>query len=102
MEIMIVAAAVGIMVLITMPSFLKERATTHQRACRKQLRHLSAIKQQWGNEHKRPAAATPTPAQLQIYFDKHRMPVCPSRGTYTLRQLNLEPTCTRAALGHTF
>ena len=90
------------MAMISMPSFLHDRATTQQRACRKKLHLLSQTKQQWGAENKKPVNATPTAAQLQLYLDKQRLPICPSRGTYTLRTLNQEPTGSRAALGHTY
>ena len=102
LEIMTVAAVVGIMVTIAMPNFLKARATAEQKACIKNLHALSESKQQWGFENKKAATVTPTVAQLRTYFSRNQMPACPSRGTYTLRVLNREPICSRAALGHTY
>ncbi len=101
-EIMIVVAIIGIMAMIALPNFAKARATSQQRACIKNLHLLSETKQQWGFENNKQPTVTPTAAQLQVYFGQNRMPVCPARGTYTLRRLNQEPTCNRAALGHTY
>lgn len=101
-EIMIVIAVIGIMAMIALPNFAKARATAQQKACIKNLHSLSETKQLWGFENKKQPTVTPTAAQIRVYFGQNRMPVCPSRGTYTLRRLNLEPLCSRAALGHTY
>ncbi len=100
-EIMIVVAVIGIMMSIALPNFAKARATAQQKACIKNLALLDQTKQQWGFENKKQATAIPTVAQIQAYFGQNRMPVCPSRGTYRLQRLDRNPTCTRAALGHT-
>jgi prepilin-type N-terminal cleavage/methylation domain-containing protein len=102
LEVMVISAIVGIMAMIAVPNFIKARVTAQQKMCIKNLHSLSETKQQWGFENKRPATAIPTPAQLQVYYGKSRMPVCPSQGTYSLRALNREPVCNRAALGHTY
>ncbi len=101
LEIMIVVGVIGIMASIALPNFLKARATAEQRSCIKNLRELDVTKQQWGFENKQGPTATPTIAQIQAYFGQSRMPVCPSRGTYRLRRLDRNPTCTRATVGHT-
>ena len=100
-EIMIVVAVIGIMMSIALPNFAKARATAQQRACIQNLALLDKTKQQWGFENSKPSTARPTIAQIQAYFGGTRMPTCPSRGTYTLQRLDRNPTCTRAALGHT-
>lgn len=102
LEIMIVAAVIGIMAMIALPNFIKARTTAQQKACIKQLHSLSESKQQWAFENQKLPTATPTRAQLRVYYGKNRMPVCPSQGTYTLRPVNREPLCSRAALGHTY
>ena len=101
LEIMIVVGVIGIMASIALPNFLKARATAEQRSCIKNLRELDLTKQQWGFENQKTSTARPTVAQIQVYFGQNRMPVCPGRGTYTLQRLDRNPTCTRAALGHT-
>ena len=100
-EIMIVVAVIGIMASIALPNFAKARATAQQKACIHNLSVLDETKQQWGFETRQQSTATPTIAQIQAYFGQSRMPVCPTRGTYRLRRLDRNPTCTRAALGHT-
>lgn len=102
LEIMIIAAVIGIMAMIAVPNFLKAHTTAQQKACIKQLHSLSESKHQWAFENQKLPTATPTAAQLQVYFGKNRMPTCPTQGTYTLRPVNREPLCSRAALGHTY
>lgn len=98
---MIVVAVIGIMASIALPNFARARDTAQQKACIKNLTLLDQTKQQWGFENKQQPTATPTVGQIRAYFGKTRMPVCPSRGTYTLQRLDRNPTCTRSALGHT-
>jgi prepilin-type N-terminal cleavage/methylation domain-containing protein len=100
-EIMIVVAIIGIMASIAFPNFVKARATAQQKLCMTNLRILHETKQQWAFESKAASTATPTVAQIRAYFGQNRMPVCPARGTYTLRRLDRNPTCTRATSGHT-
>lgn len=100
-EIMIVVAIIGIMASIAFPNFVKARATAQQKLCMTNLRILHETKQQWGFENKKSATATPSVAQIRAYFGRNRMPICPARGTYTLRRLDRNPTCTRASSGHT-
>lgn len=100
-EIMIVVAIIGIMASIAFPNFVKARATAQQKLCVTNLRILHETKQQWAFESKAASTATPTVAQIRAYFGQSRMPVCPARGTYTLRRVDRDPTCTRAAAGHT-
>lgn len=100
-EIMIVVAVIGIMAMIALPNFAKARATAQKKGCVKNLRELDLTKQQWGFENKKQSTAIPSVAQIRVYFGMNRMPVCPSRGTYTLQRLDRNPTCTRAGLGHT-
>ena len=102
LEVMIIAAIVGLMAMIALPTFAKAHANTQQKLCIKNLHSLSETKQQWGFENRKLPTATPTAAQLRVYYGKNRMPTCPARGTYTLRALNREPICNRAALGHTY
>lgn len=100
-EIMIVVAVIGIMLSIALPNFAKARTTAQMNACIKNLVVLDQTKQQWGFETKQQPTATPTVGQIRAYFGQRRMPVCPSRGTYTLQRLDRNPTCTLAGLGHT-
>ena len=94
-------AVIGIMLSITLPNFAKARTTAQMNACIKNLVVLDQTKQQWGFETKQQPTATPTVGQIRAYFGQRRMPVCPSRGTYTLQRLDRNPTCTLAGLGHT-
>ena len=102
LEVMIIAAVIGIMAMIAVPNFIKARTTAQQKACVKQLHSLSESKQQWAFENQKLPTATPTRAQLRVYSGKNRMPTCPTHGTYPLRPVNQEPLCSRAALGHTY
>lgn len=77
------------------------QATSHQEvanACINNLRQLDAIKQQWGLDYQKTAAATPTFQDLTAYFAGQPIPPCPGGGKYTLGNLGVLTTCSLA--GH--
>jgi hypothetical protein len=67
-------------------------------ACINNLRQLDAIKQQWGLDHQKTAAATPTHQDLTAYFAGQPMPPCPGGGKYSFGNLSVHTTCSIA--GH--
>jgi prepilin-type N-terminal cleavage/methylation domain-containing protein len=99
-EIMIVVAIIGLLAAIAIPNFVKARELSQKNACIENLTQIFAAKHAWAFELKQPASAVPGDGDLfgaTLYLrDK---PECPASGVYTLRAVDVEPTCNIA--GHT-
>ncbi|HUA64254.1 MAG TPA: hypothetical protein VME24_00300, partial [Alphaproteobacteria bacterium] len=69
----LVTAAIAVflicgLVAISIPNFVKARATSQQSACINNLRQIDAAKQEWALETHMPADAVPTPNDLTPYL----------------------------------
>jgi prepilin-type N-terminal cleavage/methylation domain-containing protein len=97
-EIMIVVLIIGMLAAIAIPSFLKARTTSQEKACINNLRQIAGAKEEWAMENNQPSTATPTDANVIEYIKGSTMPTCPASGTYAVGALVDDPTCTVA--GH--
>jgi hypothetical protein len=68
-------------------------------ACQNNLRTIQGAKQQWAQEHQKPASALMTQADLMPYLKGNAMPTCPAGGFYTLNPVSVTPFCNIP--GHT-
>lgn len=90
----------GMLAAIAVPNFVKARATAQQNACINNLRQLDAAKAQWALENAKPLNAVPTKADLMPFLQS--WPVCPQGGSYSLNEVDQQPTCSipKHALTH--
>jgi prepilin-type N-terminal cleavage/methylation domain-containing protein len=106
-EIMIVVAIIGLLAAIAIPSFVKARADSQQKACINNLRIMDAAKEQAAMEQKWASGdpvATGSAAETNVlaYVKGNAVPSCPASGTYTWGAIGALPTCniTGHALPH--
>ena len=88
---------IGLMAAIAVPNFTHARSTAQMNSCINNLRLIDSAKQQWQLEKGKDVTATPAPADLLPYISRDpnpKMPVCPAGGTYDIKSVNEEPTCT--------
>lgn len=88
---------IGLMAAIAVPNFTRARSTAQMNSCINNLRLIDSAKQQWQLEKGKDVTATPTAADLLPYISRDpnpKMPVCPAGGTYDIKSVNEEPTCT--------
>jgi len=96
-EIMIVVAIIGLLAAIAIPNFIKARETSQTNACIENLRQLDSAKQQWAIEEKKTTTDTPVAADLDDYVKGGYASLeCPASGTYTIGDMQTNPTCTVA------
>jgi type IV pilus assembly protein PilE len=96
-EIMITVAIVGLLAMIAIPSFMNARVSSMRNTCISHLRQMHGAKTQYAlfnNGAAPPDVAAMVPSILR------NEPVCPAGGTYTLGDINEDPVCSEAALGH--
>lgn len=86
--------AIPMMAAIAIPNFVKARSTAQRNACINNLRQIDAAKEQWSLEEKKDAGAIPTEADLKSYFGEDGLPMCPAKGSYTLKPLGELPVCS--------
>lgn len=105
-EIMIVVAIIGILIAIAVPGFLRAREKSRQNACQENLTKIDGGKQQWALEQRKNPSDTPTATDLYgetLYV--RFTPVCPTGGTYTINNVDTQPTCSNSTLAqfpHTY
>jgi len=93
-EIMVVVAVIGILLAIGIPSFVKALESSRTKACIANLKQIKVAKTIWNLD-----SNTGTPQMTDLVTDYIRStPSCPAGGTYALRDVNIDPTCTTS--GH--
>ncbi len=96
----VIAAPVGMVAAIAIPSFIKARSTSQKNACINNLRQLDSAKEQWALAEKKVTGVTPDVKGVLEYIKGEKMPICPDGGTYTLNAIGENPTCSKGHEGH--
>lgn len=101
-EIMIVVAITGILIAIAVPAFLRARENSRGRACQENLTKIDSAKEQWTLEFKH-SNGTPITNSEDFLTDENifgangyikKTPYCPSKGTYTVNNIGVDPICS--------
>ena len=101
-EIMIVVAIIGLLAAIAIPNFVKARESSQRNACIANLKQIEGAKSNWCMEQKKNISDTPGTTDIYGATNYIRVaPECPGGGTYTLNQVDTDPTCTlQVTAGH--
>ena len=91
-EIMIVVAIIGLLAAIAIPSFMKARTSSQQKACINNLRQIEAGKEQWALEAKIAQGVAADKTEVDKYIKTS--PSCPANGTYDYKTIGTDATCT--------
>lgn len=102
-EVMIVAALIGLLAAIAVPSFVRSRSAANRSTCINNLKQIDSAIQQWATEYKRPQSAPVEFSDISPYLKG--AVVCPSGGTtfsdsYTLSTVGDLPLCQRDPQTH--
>jgi prepilin-type N-terminal cleavage/methylation domain-containing protein len=102
-EVMIVAALIGLLAAMAVPSFLRSRSAAHRSTCINNLKQIDSAIQQWATEYKKPQNAPVDFSDISPYLKG--AVVCPSGGTtfldsYTLSTVADLPLCQRDPQTH--
>lgn len=95
MEIMIVAAIIGILIAIAVPGFQKVRSESRRRQCEENLTRIDGAKEQWALEKNKTAGTVVTMEELLAggdYLKKEYQ--CPTGGIYTINEVGKYPACS--------
>lgn len=95
LETMITVAIVSLLAAMAIPNYVTAKTQSHSRTCIASLKQIENAKSVWALNNNQPDTATPTWEQLVPDYIKSR-PTCPASGTYTIADLNTNPSCTIA------
>ena len=99
MELMIVVAIIALLAVMAFPSFQNARLKSQQNACINNLRQISHGKDRYALDK---LGTAPSSISHLVPHFIHRTPTCPARGSYNVRALGIDPTCSRGStLAHT-
>lgn len=100
-EVMVVVAIIGLLATIAVPNFAKARRNAWVKTCISQLKTIEGAKAQWAFENNKTGTAVPSQADVIPFLAHSRMPVCPAGGTYRLKRIDKNPSCSFWTIGHT-
>ena len=89
-EIMIVVAIIGLLAAIAIPNFVRARTKAQTNACIANLKQVDGAKTLWNLDGN---TGTPGWSDLVTAYIK-KQPSCPAGGTYTIGDLDTDPSCT--------
>ena len=94
---MIVVFIIGLLLAIAIPAFTQARDKARTKSCVKNLSHIQTAKEQFAISA---AKSDGDPVALDDLVPRYieEDPVCPANGTYDIKPIGEEPTCTVA--GH--
>lgn len=99
-EVMIVVAIIGILLVIAVPGWIRYRTISQARACQQNLRIIDNAKEMVALADGLDDGATVTWNDLYTPGDRtksyldHGIPFCPGGGTYTLNPIGTLPECS--------
>lgn len=99
-EIMIVVAILGIILMIAGSTWIRQRTRSQMRACQEVLSKIEGAKEQWALTTNAPNNSTPGFAALCALDGSNYIkapvtgPVCPAGGTYSINAIGSPPTCS--------
>lgn len=102
-EVMIVVSVIGLVATISVPNFIKARATSQRNVCINNLRQISIAIHQWALEGKKDPGSPVTADDVLPYLKSAL--VCPAGGktfadSYRLSTVINDPTCSQVPLLH--
>ena len=103
-EILIVVAIIALLASIAIPSYVRARNTSQQKACINNLRQIEGGAQTWALETRKASSDSYALDDIKPYIKLNSaniIPACPAGGTYSPgATIGDVPTCSRAADGH--
>jgi competence protein ComGC len=102
LEVTIMAAIIGLLAAIAVPSFLHARDRAARDLCIYNLGRIDSAKSAWALENGGNTSIEPDPEDLKRFFTRETMPACPAGGEYEIGLLNETPFCTFDNLGHIY
>ena len=99
-EVMIVAAIIGLILAIAIPNFVKARETAQQNVCVQNMRQIMTATQVWSIDLKKAGTDVPTTGDLVDNYMR-KWPACPKSGAaYEPQAVSANPVCPTDPVNH--
>lgn len=92
LEIMIVAAIIGMLAVIAIPSYVRSRDNSRFNVCINNLRHIDGAKEQLATASDLTTADLVSWDMVMIYL--RSSPQCKASGVYQINRIGTNPTCS--------
>ena len=92
-ELMVVVFVIGILLIISVPSYVNSRTRSEANVCRRNLAKIDMAKEQWAMANKKGNGDPVSQADLVPAYLREP-PHCPAGGTYSLNAIGVNPTCS--------
>ena len=97
-EVLAVAAIVGVLAAIAVPMYMSYVNSTKADACKSNLRAIYSAQQIWAKNNNKNGPDAVTMANIIDNTNTNAVfisaPTCPASGTYTLTTVEAKPTCS--------
>ena len=94
-ELMIASSIIGLLAVISVPSYMQARTTTRTSACINNLRLISGAKSLFAIENMRTDGDIVNDSDLDPYLKVDVADLVePTSGTYTVNPIGAQPTCS--------
>jgi competence protein ComGC len=93
-EILILVTIVAMIAVVAIPSYVKARNKSQQRACINNLRYIDSSKFNCSMCYRLTVGDKIATASVNEYLIGATTPICPSGGTYTYGNIGSDPECT--------
>lgn len=100
-EVVVVAAIIGVLATLIIPNFVRSRTTAQQNSCIENLKKIESAKETWAFEKQKKDGDVPSDSDLfgaMLYIKE--APTCPSGGIYDLKPLGEKPVCNQSGHGY--
>ena len=87
-------APVAIGAAMALPALAKAKEKAQTISCISNLKQIDLAKRMWATDNNKGENDTPSAADLAKYLANHRMPTCPSGGSYTINAVSQAPECS--------
>ena len=93
-EMMMVVAIIGLLVVIAYPNYTQARNSARTKICTNNLRLIYAAKEQWAMDTGSAQGVAVIEANVLPYLKANVIPTEPGGGTYTIGNVGENPTCS--------
>lgn len=90
----IIVGAIGLLLAIAVPSFVKARSTSSSNSCLNQLRMIDNAKAQWAKQQGKTNGTPAVVEEINQYIHRNTTPICPAGGVYTYNPVGVKPECS--------
>lgn len=88
---MIIVAIIGLIIVSTLPNFVRARERTQEKGILSNLRVIQSAKDSWAIEKGKATTSLPSTTDLEPYFEQNTFPQPLANETYSIEAIGTQP-----------